>query len=364
MADSDHTRSSPAELTEVSADRHDGYTESPPRQNSPGVDDSSVNGEDDSEAETIRDEDDEKASNDLHRTGSSNNNTFVSPDLAQHIPENVEQQVKYQLSLYESDVRYTKKYIALALATVEWYYLCGASQQFIAQGLWRRPVLEESDRSMTWLGNELHEMFPNRLDHFKFPELKTRDEKKKQTDGPIDHFSFSGQPVTSEARTPSSISMWHAISPAIGSKSYRDIPLRQRVISAEAGKLLEPFDLDGEYINSLTPDVNLPIPSYYIPSTDGDIVINDDGRSLPARPSRNETGQYTISPLRQVEVCENEPCQSSVLEDDSGEENAAIAVFLLRYLGDESGEDDATDGEFIIRRAEALSRSRASYWEF
>ncbi|MCJ1283358.1 hypothetical protein MMC26_002686 [Xylographa opegraphella] len=204
-----------------------------------------------------------------------------------------------------------------AQGVVHWQWMCEASEQLLASGRGRRTRLEESDRSVGWFGVDIHENRSAKVSH-----SPASDPRVPKSPKPIHHINFAGQPVHERTYTSPAVSFWAATSEGLKNRIDHNGSLLRSVISSNAGKMLDPFigpsvapELKGSKLkewvtgavdivyqtygtwieDELEPDddrriadvpccfagcedINCPPIPYIIDLSDGDIVVNDDGR--------------------------------------------------------------------------------------
>ncbi|KAL9118012.1 MAG: hypothetical protein Q9187_005446 [Circinaria calcarea] len=223
----------------------------------------------------------------------------------------------------------------LARVNTDWQFMYKASEELKAQGDYRRPVLEGTDRSVDWFWNTANHNGSRSYDPREFSCLEVGYAPQKVKVAEMHHLNFSNQPASHKNATEPEVSLWAAWSSGLV-KWHHDVDLtRRRVLASQAAKLLDPFycndqmdpailELQGDALREATAGyvrkvysegtwvndrynsrADTPLSSYeyecctidsqinrlvqpYIvyAGVDEDSTVNDDGRPIPFMPSK------------------------------------------------------------------------------
>ena len=243
----------------------------------------------------------------------------------------------------------------LAHFNAKWQLMCIVSDELKIDGCYRRPIFEDSNRSLDWFWSSTnkHGSLPYDPREFSSPRDKHTPPKIKEFEE-VHHLNFSHQSVGYKTATAPEVSLWAAWSIGLVGWRLDDGLTRRRVLASQAAKLLDPFYCDdemdtailrlsgdalrkaaagcvrkvyseGTWVNDRydsetnTPvsgdeyqciDVDceghLPVQPYIVYNgVDGDSNVNDDGRPSPFMPSKVHKPQG-CSKYRTIESIDGE----------------------------------------------------------
>lgn len=140
-----------------------------------------------------------------------------------------------------------------AQGNVDWWHMYQASQRLVASGQLRRRVLEEMDRSLDWFWTVEKADGTKAIVHRGFREATPAVPEWPQpsypdSERPVHHLNFAGQPVYCKSATPPAVSLWAALSPALEMRKDYNKSLFRTVVSSEAGRYLDPFYYSGPVV--------------------------------------------------------------------------------------------------------------------
>ena len=164
---------------------------------------------------------------------------FQSPNLRQHIPEDIEERVDYicRTRFLDGNGHVVAGGWALAKACAEWDFMSEAARENKRLGLFKRQgkIPQEVNRSCatSWEDEE----WPT--DKSSAQPLATVSEIVPK---PCHHFNFQGNPCRTRSNTPPEVSLWVVVTS--GSRRHYETFSRQGVIIAQANKLIDPFEYD------------------------------------------------------------------------------------------------------------------------
>lgn len=164
---------------------------------------------------------------------------FKSPNLRQHIPDDIEERVNYicQNRFSDGDGHVVAGGRALAKACAQWEYMSEAARENKRLGLFKRrgKIPEEVNRSCatSWEKEEWPMGKPSAR------PLATVDETAP---GPCHHVNFLGEPCATRSNTAPEDSFWVVITS--NNRFHHATFSRQGVIIAQANKLVDPFEYD------------------------------------------------------------------------------------------------------------------------
>ncbi|MCJ1396781.1 hypothetical protein MMC18_009673 [Xylographa bjoerkii] len=256
------------------------------------------------------------------------------PNLRQYVPEDTTAAFEDNLAQLDPKYHQTIAGRQYAQGVVDWQWMCAASEQLLASGQGLRTRLEAADRSVGWFWVEDHENRESTVSYRLASEVRTpivpsQDFRPLK---PIHHINFAGQPVHQRTYTSPAVSFWAAMSEGLENRVDHNGSLLRSVASSNAGKMLDPFigpnivpklkasklkewvtgavDIvyqtygtwiddelqldddrriaDGPCSFAGCEDVNHPPSPYVVDPTDGDIVVNDDGRPHPGQVSKKK----------------------------------------------------------------------------
>lgn len=164
---------------------------------------------------------------------------FKSPNLRQHVPDDIEERINYicQTRFSDGDGNAVAGGLAIAKACAQWEYMSEASREKKRRGLFKREgkIPEEVSRSCatTWENKEWPTDKPSAR------PLATVDETAP---GQCHHINFLGEPCDTRSNTPPEDSFWAVITS--NNRSHHEKFSRKGVIIAQANKLIDPFEYD------------------------------------------------------------------------------------------------------------------------
>lgn len=164
---------------------------------------------------------------------------FKSPNLRQHIPDDIEERTNYicQTRFSDGDGHVVAGGWALAKACAQWEYMSEAARENKRLGLFKRQgvIPEEVSKSCatSWEKGECPMGKPSAR------PLAALDETAP---GPCHHINFLGEPCATRSNTPPEDSFWAVITS--NNRFHHETFSRQGVIVAQANKLVDPFEFD------------------------------------------------------------------------------------------------------------------------
>lgn len=165
--------------------------------------------------------------------------SFESPNLRHHVPADIEERVNYicQTRFSDGDGHVVARGWALATACAEWEYMSEAARENKRLGLFKRQgkIPEEVNRSCatSWQNEDRPPGKP-----WARP-LATVNETAPE---PCHHVNFLGEPCATRSNTPPEDSFWVVITSH--TRLHHATFSRQGVITAQANKLVDPFEYD------------------------------------------------------------------------------------------------------------------------
>ena len=277
--------------------------------------------------------------------------SFQLPNLRQYIPADTTTAFEEIVAQLDPDNRDTIAGRQYAQGVVDWQWMCEASEQLRASGQGYRPRFEEAHRPIDWFWTAMQEDDTKTTTDSprSEPRATTIAPQSQQTLKPVHHINFSGEPVYERTYTAPAVSFWAAKSEGLVNRVHHNGSLLRSVISSNAGKMLDPFlapdfapqlkatklkdwatglvevvyQTYGTWMSDkLEPgddqriadgpcsffgcgDVNHPPQPYVIGPCDGDVVINDDGRTHLAKVSKRRACVGLPSKLSQMEKIED-----------------------------------------------------------
>ncbi|MCJ1486612.1 hypothetical protein MMC06_006790 [Schaereria dolodes] len=290
-------------------------------------------------------------------------NGWASPNLRQHVPSEMWKLVD-EISLIFDPQCCNTKARSHAHGVIDYFYMSHASQQARASGDYQQPRLQNANRFSDWLYRAENgcgaapDSSQKSLDNSTILNSNTEDER------PFHHLNFSNDKVYHKSATPPEVSMWAAFTSRLPPKLCCQGPTRERVLASQAGKLVDPFnysgpenllelqgtklrdavtgyvqvvyETDGEWENDrYENDETFPrstyelscynsdcglgmVPIYKVTTEhDGDIHVNDDGRSHPVHKNPRSTFEYFPSKLSVVQNIYDENPEENVKDTPS-----------------------------------------------
>ena len=258
--------------------------------------------------------------------------TTLSPNLRQFIPQEMGEILTRVFRAFPPEYQDGPGKV-YAQGVIDYYYMSRASQQARVSGCYTPLQLTQADRSVDWFW-KIKDKYGNcAYDPRKLTIRPKLQAPKPESPRTIHHLNFNREPVYHKSTTPPEVSMWAAFTSGSPVKACYRRPTRERVLASQAAKLIDPFyysgpeellnlrgtklreavagyvtvvyeacgtwESDRYELNNAFPrsvyelshydkDCGLkPVPGYKISNEqDGDILINDDGRSHPVTRGR------------------------------------------------------------------------------
>lgn len=164
---------------------------------------------------------------------------FESPNLRHHVPDDIEERVNHicRTRFLLGDGRVVAGGWALAKACAEWEYMYEAARENKRLGLFEHQgkIPQEVNRSCTtsWENEE----WPKDKSSAR-PLAKVNE----TVPDPCHHINFQGNPCPTRSNTPPEVSLWVVITSS--SRRHHETFSREGVITAQANKLIDPFEYD------------------------------------------------------------------------------------------------------------------------
>ena len=190
---------------------------------------------------------------------------FKSPNLRRHIPDDIEERVKYicQSRFTDDDGQVVAGGMALAKACAEWEYMSEAARENKRLGLFKRQgkkipeevegVVKRSCATSSWEKEEWlttgSNNKPSSVRPFAAtPATPTPTVDQDERPGPVPepepchHINFLGDPCAARSNTSPEDSFWVVVTSNY--RFHHETFSRQGVIIAQANKLVDPFEYD------------------------------------------------------------------------------------------------------------------------
>ena len=161
---------------------------------------------------------------------------FESPNLRQHIPEDIEERVNQicRTRFLDGNEHVVAGGWALAEACARWEYMSEAAKENKRLGLFKRQgkIPQEVSRSCA-----------TSFDNEEWPIDKPPARPVNETvPEPCHHINFQWNPCPTRSNTPPEVSLWAVVTS--NSRRHHETFSRQGVIIAQANKLIDPFEYD------------------------------------------------------------------------------------------------------------------------